>query len=76
MKNTITRKTFSIILSLLLILTMLPISAVTSFATDENVITDQASLQTALNNGGEYVLGNDIVLTNSVDQYNDVTTGY
>ena len=75
MKTTKTAKILSVVLSLLLIVTMFPITSVTAFATvDANVITDEASLQTALETGGEYVLGNNIATTNSVYHENDVTT--
>lgn len=69
MKKTM-KKTLAIILCLLMIVTTVPMS----MAAETNIITDEASLQTALDNGGEYVLGNDVILTDSVGHTNDVTT--
>lgn len=69
MKKTM-KKTLAIILCLLMIVTTVPMS----MAAETNIITDEASLQTALDNGGEYVLGNDVILTDSVSHTNDVTT--
>ncbi len=45
-----------------------------AFATETNVITDEAGLQTALETGGEYTLGNDIILTDSVYHFYDLST--
>ncbi len=71
MKKTM-KKALAIVLAIFMVVSTIPMV----LATDDpsTVITDEASLQTALETGGEYILGNNIVLTDSVYHDNDVTT--
>lgn len=71
MKKTM-KKALAIVLAIFMVVSTIPMV----LATDDpsTVITDEASLQTALETGGEYILGNNIVLTDSVRHDNDVTT--
>ena len=69
MKKTM-KKTLAIVLAIFMIVSIIPMA----FATETNVITDEAGLRTAFATGGEYTLGNDIIITDAVSHLNDVTT--
>ena len=64
------KKTLAIVLAIFMIVSTIPMA----FATETNVITDEAGLRTAFETGGEYTLGNDIIITDAVSHLNDVTT--
>ncbi len=71
MKKTM-KKALAIVLAIFMVVSTIPMV----LATDDpsTIITDEAGLQTAFENGGEYTLGNNIIITDSVYHSNDVTT--
>lgn len=60
MRKTFSKRVIAVVLAVMMVITMVPMMAITASAVDGTVVTTRAQLNTALKNGGNIILGADI----------------
>lgn len=60
MRKTFSKRVIAVVLAVMMVITMVPMMAITASAVDGTVVTTRTELNTALKNGGNIILGADI----------------
>ena len=73
MRKTFSKRVIAVVLAVMMVITMVPMMAITASAVDGTVVTTRAELNTALKDGGNIILGADIKTNFYVGDYFSIT---